>query len=122
MDYTKLIEAVIMLIMAILTTFVIPWLKTKYTQNQLETWMRWVKIAVTAAEQIYTAEQWSEKKQYVVTYLKDQGIKYNEATINNMIEAAVLELHMSMNKKEDKSDATDTENAEDAEPPQNENN
>lgn len=108
--------------MAILTTFVIPWLKTKYTQNQLETWMRWVKIAVTAAEQIYTAEQWSEKKQYVVTYLKDQGIKYNEATINNMIEAAVLELHMSMNKKEDKSDATDTESAEDAEPPQNENN
>lgn len=121
MDYTKLIEAVVMLILAIVTTFVIPWLKANYTQKQLDTWMMWVRIAVTAAEQLFTAEQWSEKKQYVVAYLKDRGIKYNEATINNMIEAAVLELHMSMNKKEDKSDA-DTPAPEDAEPPQNENN
>lgn len=112
MDYTKLIEAVIMLIMALLTTFVIPWLKTKYTQNQLETWMRWVKIAVTAAEQIYTPDQWSEKKQYVVTYLKDQGIKYNEATINNMIEAAVLELHMSLKKEDKDYEQTETPSGE----------
>ena len=103
MDYTKIFEAVIMLILAIVTTFVIPWLKANYTQKQLDTWMMWVRIAVTAAEQLFTAEQWSEKKQYVVTYLKDRGIKYNEATINNMIEAAVLELHLYM--KEGNSDA-----------------
>ena len=104
MDYTKIFEAVIMLILAIVTTFVIPWLKANYTQKQLDTWMMWVRIAVTAAEQLFTTEQWSEKKQYVVTYLKDRGIKYNETTINNMIEAAVLELHLYM--KEGNSDAT----------------
>ena len=120
MDYTKIIEAAILLIAALVTTYVIPWLKSRYTHQQLETWMYWVKIAVAAAEQIYTAAQGSTKKQYVVAYLKERGIKYNESTINNMIEAAVLELHAAL-KKEDKKDAEVCEEIPEEEiPPQNE--
>ena len=39
MDYTKIIEAAILLIAALVTTYVIPWLKSRYTHQQLETWM-----------------------------------------------------------------------------------
>ena len=99
MDITKLIMAVITLLLAIITTFVIPWVKANKTQTQLATWNMWVKIAVTAAEQIFTSDQWAEKKQYVLNYLNSKGIKYDSATVNNMIESAVLELHAALAKE-----------------------
>lgn len=99
MDITKLIVAVLTLLLAIVTTFVIPWIKANKTQTQLNTWNMWVRIAVTAAEQIFTSDQWTEKKQYVLDYLNSKGIKYDSATVNNMIESAVLELHAALAKE-----------------------
>ena len=99
MDITKLIMAVITLLLAIITTFVIPWVKANKTQTQLDTWNMWVRIAVAAAEQIFTSDQWTEKKQYVLNYLNSKGIKYDSATVNNMIESAVLELHAALAKE-----------------------
>lgn len=99
MDITKLVMAVITLLLAIVTTFVIPWIKANKTQTQLDTWNMWVRIAVAAAEQIFTSDQWAEKKQYVLNYLNSKGIKYDSATVNNMIESAVLELHAALAKE-----------------------
>ena len=99
MDITNILVAVIMLLLASITTFVIPWIRTHNTQAQLNTWAMWVKIAVMASEQIFTSDQWAEKKQYVLNYLNSKGIKYDSDTVNNMIESAVLELHATLTKE-----------------------
>ena len=54
MDITPVVNAVIALIAAAVTAFVIPWVKSKTTAAQREEINSWVKIAVTAAEQIYS--------------------------------------------------------------------
>ena len=53
-DITTIIEAVFMLLAAIITAIVIPYIKSKTTASQQAEINAWVKIAVTAAEQIYT--------------------------------------------------------------------
>nr|DAE27133.1 MAG TPA: holin [virus sp. ctnRj46] len=45
-DITPVIQAIIVLISTVITVFVIPWIKSKYTQAQLENVKAWVKIAV----------------------------------------------------------------------------
>lgn len=115
MDYTVIIQAVVTLIVALISYFVIPWLKANKTQKQIDTWAFWVDVAVAAAEQIFKSDQWSEKKQYVVNYLKDKGITYDSATVNNMIESAVLKLHAQLKEgtgDDTKSNDTTNTNAE----------
>ena len=107
MDITNILVAVIMLLLASITTFVIPWLRTHNTQAQLNTWAMWVKIAVMAADQIFTSDQWAEKKQYVLNYLNSKGIKYDSDTVNNMIESAVLELHAILTKEKTNNEECD---------------
>lgn len=92
-DATNLIEILFTLISICITTFLIPYLKSKTTKQQQEEINSWVKIAVTAAEQIYKGSgRGQEKKEYVVEWLKQHNIKYDDAKIDAMIEAAVYEL------------------------------
>lgn len=53
MDITPVIQAVTVLLAAIITTFVVPYIKNKTTAAQQSQINAWVKIAVSAAEQIY---------------------------------------------------------------------
>ena len=92
-DITPIIEAVIKLIMAFVCVMIIPCLKEKFSQTQLDNALVWIKIAVQAAEQLYTSTQGSEKKAYVVKYIQDKGFKINASDIDGLIESAVLELH-----------------------------
>ena len=55
--------------------------------------LRWVEIAVSAAEQLYDATQGNAKKQYVVSFLEERGYRVDEEELNLAIEAAVLRLH-----------------------------
>ena len=48
MDITPVVNAVIALAAALVTAFVIPWIKSKTTAAQREEINAWVKIAVTA--------------------------------------------------------------------------
>lgn len=92
-DITTIIEAVIALIIALITTFLIPWIKTKVSAEKLAEVNKWVKIAVQAAEMIYTESGAGiKKKEYVLHYLEEKGYTYDSESINLMIEAAVLEL------------------------------
>lgn len=95
-DITMIIEAVVKLIVAVLCVAVIPYIKTRYSASQLETARTWIAIAVKAAEQLYAAEQGSEKKNYVVSYLLDKGIKVDAKDLDKLIEASVLELHSEL--------------------------
>ncbi len=93
-DITNIVSAVITLIVALVTTFLIPWLKEKFDNEKLANIKAWVKVAVQAAEMIYEgAGKGAEKKAYVLQYLESKGFKLDTATIENLIESAVLELN-----------------------------
>jgi len=93
MDYTKIIPAVIALINAVLTTFLIPWLKKKTDAEELKKWQTYVDIAVKAADQLFKSDEGMAKKAYVQHYLAEKGIKYDADTVDKMIESSVLMLH-----------------------------
>ena len=93
MDITPIIRAVVVLICAVITSVVIPLIRSKVTEQQLHTARTWVTIAVEAAEQIYKGSgMGKEKKSFVLEFLEQKGLKIDLANIDNLIEAAVLEL------------------------------
>lgn len=95
-DLTNIISAVITLIIAVISTFLIPYLKTKVDEMKFENIKTWVKVAVEAAEMIYTGTgRGEEKKAYVMQYLNSKGYTIDTESINNLIESAVLELKNS---------------------------
>lgn len=99
-DYTLLFEGVLTILFALVTMYVIPWIKTKVSAEELTEIIKWVKIAVQAAEMIYKESGMGEaKKAYVQTFLEDKGIRYDERQIDSMIESAVLELKEQFVKK-----------------------
>lgn len=95
-DITNVVSAVITLLVAVVTTFLIPYLKERVDAEKFEKVKAWVKVAVNAAEMIYTGVgRGEEKKAYVLDYLNQKGYKLDSATIDNLIESAVLELKKS---------------------------
>lgn len=104
MEYniTPLINAVIALIAAVITGFVIPFLVQKFGATKFKRWVEIAKTGVKAAEMIFNGiGRGEEKKAYVREYLKAQGITYDEATVNNIIESAVYEINQKVNEYTD---------------------
>mgnify|MGYP002767786998 CR=1 FL=1 len=52
-DITNVVSAVITLLVAVITTFLIPYLKEKVDAEKFEKIKAWTKVAVEAAEMIY---------------------------------------------------------------------
>ena len=98
-DLTQIILAVITLIGAVLTGFVIPWLKNKLTDHQYDTFATLVRVGVFAAEQLFSSEKWKEKKQYVVDLLEENGYSVDTTTVDALIEATVRELRIEQGDK-----------------------
>lgn len=93
MDITIIIEVVFALIAAVITAIVIPYIKSRTTAQQQEQINTWVRIAVSAAEQIYTGSgRGEEKKAYVISWLREHGVTVDESKLDAMIEAAVYDL------------------------------
>lgn len=98
---TKLFMTIAMAIIsiagALVSAYVIPWIKTNVSAKDLETITFWVRFAVRCADQLFTPEQWEQKKQYVMQYIIDKvaslGIKLTEEDINILIESAVNSIH-----------------------------
>jgi len=85
-----IISAVIALIAALITTFLIPYIKGKISKQQYDRLLEAVRIAVAAAEQIFTSPQsGADKKQYVQEFLAAQGYDVSQQEIDTMIEATV---------------------------------
>lgn len=92
-DITVIIEAVFALLAAVITAIVIPYIKSKTTTSQQAEINAWVKIAVTAAEQIYNGSgRGAEKKAYVLNWLREHGITVDAEKLDALIEAAVYDL------------------------------
>lgn len=99
-DLTQVVVAILTLIISMVSAFLVPYLKTKIGAEKLENIRFWVNIAVEAAEQIYAGSgRGKEKKEYVLKFLQSKGFTLNAEEIENIIEAAVLNL--KINKKEE---------------------
>ena len=98
-DLTPIITAVLTLIISLISTFLIPYIKAKTTDEQLKTIKLWVQVAVQAAEMLYVGSgRGEEKKKYVLDFLNSKGFTLNTEEIDNLIESAVLELKQAEQK------------------------
>ena len=94
--------AIISIAGALVSAYVIPWIKTNVSAKDLETITFWVRFAVRCADQLFTPEQWEQKKQYVMNYIIDKvaslGLTLSEEDINTLVEASVNALHHGGNE------------------------
>lgn len=93
-DLTQIILAIITLISGIITGFVIPWIKGKLDDRQYDLLATLVRVGVYAAEQLFTREEWKEKKAYVVDLLAQNGYSIDATAVDALIEATVRELRI----------------------------
>ena len=92
-DITPIIETIITLVVLCITTFLIPYIKSKTTSAQQEQIQAWVNIAVMAAEQLIQGSgKGAEKKEYVIKWLNEHNITFDAEKLDAMIEAAVYKL------------------------------
>lgn len=89
-DLTPILEAVIGLVAALITVYLIPWIKSKTTVNQQQKMAALVRTLVYAAEQLYGKDKGAEKLAYVVNELNKRGFTIDRAAI----EAAVHEMNI----------------------------
>lgn len=94
-DLTPVVAAILTLAVSLITAFLIPYLRSRFTADQLDTIKEWVNVAVRAAEMIFTGTgMGARKKQYVLDFLNSKGFTLNANEIDTLIEAAVLELKL----------------------------
>jgi len=91
-DITPIIKIVVAILSALVTTFLIPYIKEKLSAEKLAELQKWVGIAVEAAEQIYGSKTGTQKKEYVVSFLLSKGIVFDTEEVNALIEAEVHKL------------------------------
>ena len=93
MDITPIVQSIISLVAVIITCALIPYVKSKLSQDELNEIRAWTRIAVIAAEQLYKGNgRGEEKKAYVVKFLNDKGFKLDTESIDALIESYVKEL------------------------------
>lgn len=105
-DITPIIMAVIALCTVVLTSFVIPKLKAKHPQeeidkalNQLEVYKNVAMLACRMVEQLYPGmaqTKFNEARNFMIDYLTKAGIKIDEDQITAAIESAVLEINKTL--------------------------
>ena len=90
---TKIVEAVVTVILLLISAYVIPWLKNKIGEDKYNQIIAYCEKCVRAAEQIFTEEEREQKKQYVeksmVLYLEKIGYEISVTELNTIIEASV---------------------------------
>ena len=95
-EITGIVKLAIELVIAIASLWLVPWLRAKLNAEQVSDMLRWVEIAVSAAEQLFEETHGDQKKEYVCSFLKDKGYDVDEDEIDFAIEAAVLKLHSEL--------------------------
>ena len=108
-DITPIVQAVITLIISILSVIVIPkltvWVNNTLSEKQIEIAKVVISSCVQAAEQIYANSEkaGSSKKKYVMEYAKSKlaeiGLTINDKELEVYLEQAVLELKESQKDK-----------------------
>lgn len=99
-----ILNLVLVIISIIISRYLVPWLKEKYTAEKVSNIYEQVSKAVQAAQKIYKESgQGVLRKEYVIAYLKKININITDAELDVLIESAVkmLDLLEAEIKKED---------------------
>lgn len=111
-DLTNLFNAVLALLAAIITAFVIPWIKDWANEKQLDLLAKATKTAVFAAEQVYGSGWGRDKMRYAEEYLRKRGYTVDV----DMIEATVKEYFGHIEIDTETEEEAEEEPTEDEEP------
>lgn len=98
MDLTSVLEGVIALAVTVLTVFILPWISGKTTAQEREDLLRWVDIAVAAAQQLYYQLDGEARLNYALALLEEKGYDIDDGAVVDAVEAAVLKLHGELEK------------------------
>lgn len=95
--FIQIVGAIFTILVALITTFVIPWIRNTIGNENLEKLDKICKMAVRCAEQIFDTEEYAEKKEYVLTYITDYinrstNLTLSAKDIDVLIESAVNEV------------------------------
>lgn len=94
-DLTPICEAIIALLAAIVTAYLIPWIKSKTNEQQQAYIHAAVKVAVYAAEKLYGAGNGDAKLAYAERVLEDNyNIKLDAHKISAAVDAVIKEMEM----------------------------
>lgn len=94
LDLTPILEALIALAASAITVFLIPWMKSKMTNEQLSKAQAVVQIGVFAAEKAYGAGNGDKKLKYVEDLLATKKIKLDTTTLKAMVDAEVKKMEI----------------------------
>ena len=90
---TKLVEAIVTVVIVLISAYVVPWLKGKIGEDKYDQIVAFAETCVRSAEKIYPVEQYMQKKEYVVEMVSKKaaevGITITAEEINAIIEGAV---------------------------------
>ena len=93
-NITQVILGLLTLLFGLAEAFLIPWLKTKVSNDKLAKIIDTIDILVAAAEQIAARDGYTNewKKQHVIEMLEKNGYTVDDV-LDDFIEAAVIRLH-----------------------------
>ena len=94
-DFTPLLEALVVLLSSVITIVIVPALRERYGNEKLEKARSWVQIAVYAAEKMYGAGKGDEKLAYAEQILAEHKIKLDTATIKAMVDAEIMKMQQA---------------------------
>lgn len=99
-DITPITQAVIALATALITTFLIPWIRSKTTKEQQEILKDVVSGLCYAAEELYKGSgRGDEKFDYVCEKLEEKGYELDKDTVTELIKEAVIKMRKELEDK-----------------------
>lgn len=91
-DFTDILECIIALLSAVMTTFIVPYIKQRLSEEKQKKLLFWVQTAVKAAEQLFGSKAGKQKKEYVVAFLLSKGLVFDVDEVTALIESEVYKL------------------------------
>lgn len=85
MNFTTIFEAILALAAAVITAFLVPYIKSKTSTEEQANISTWIDVAVAAAEQIFGSEMGETKLAYVQDFLSNLGITVTTAEIESSV-------------------------------------
>ena len=92
-DLTALFEALISVVCALVAWRLIPWLKSRTTEQQQRNLLIAARVAVSAAEQIFGAGRGGEKLAHALSLLEKAGFHIDGDVARAVIEREVARLN-----------------------------
>lgn len=95
-DLTPLFQAIVGIASVLITGFLVPWLKTKFSAEQLAKAQNWVQIGVYAAEKLYGSGNGDAKLAYVEALLAQHRIKLDTQTLKALVNAEIKHIEQGL--------------------------